>query len=628
MPKPAWRTLLVAAALAGGCQREPSSHPSSIAAATTGAQRVAPAAPIVLVSIDTLRPDHLPPYGYAGVETPAIDALRRDSVLFARAYSQVPLTLPSHVSILTGLLPPAHGVRDNGGFHLDASAHPTLPVLLHDAGYATGGFVSSFVLHPTTGIDAGFDVYDAGHPGEPLRAAILERRGADTVDAALRWLEGIPRERPFFLFVHLYEPHAAYRPPEPFATRYRARPYDGEIASADAALGALLAGLRRTGLYERAAIVLLSDHGEGLGDHGERGHGILLYREELQVPLLVKLPGEVRAGSTVERPAALVDVAPTVLRLVGRPVPAAMQGQDLLAYATTRAAPRQIYAETLYPRLHLGWSELVSLVDGRWHYVHGPTPELFDLAADPRETHNAIGAERRTYSQLRAAAVAATRLPETTGSVDAESARRLASLGYAGTPRLARGALADPRARRAAIGDLEAAGAATWEGRWRDCASILDRTLAAEPALLDGWFSLGACRERLGEPEAALVAYRRALALAPDAPEALFFVARTLYGLGRLDEAKRHAEAMVATELEGRDGHQMLAAIALRQGDLDAAFAHAEEAGTMSAAFRHDLARALADRGEAALREGMESEGRVDLAKAQRLLQPGETPGE
>ncbi len=252
-----------------------------LAAAGAGCGRTPPAAvriPVVVVSVDTLRADHLPVYGYRGVQTPALDALGRDSIVFTNAYSNVPLTLPSHAALLTGLLPFENGVRDNIGFRL-APARRTLATLLQSASYATGAAVSSYVLRADRGLAAGFDYYDDSMPNNPTR----ERAGMESAAALAKW-GGAVRDRPLFLFLHIYEPHAPYTPPEPFASRYASAPYDGEIAAADAAVGSFVDFLNRAGLYDRAILVFLSDHGEGLGDHGEEEHGVFLYREALRVP--------------------------------------------------------------------------------------------------------------------------------------------------------------------------------------------------------------------------------------------------------------------------------------------------------------------------------------------------------
>jgi arylsulfatase A-like enzyme len=269
--------------------------------------------PVILISIDTLRADHLPAYGYKGVETPHLDALRRDAVLFTNAYTPTPLTFPAHSSLLTGLLPGQHGIRDNVGYSLDAGKIargelPFLPQILHGKGYATGGAVSAYVLLGRNGLKTGFDFYEDSIELQTNRGlGGLQRPGGETLRLSMDWLRGAA-EKPFFFFFHIYEPHTPYAPPEPFATRYAASPYDGDIAAADAIVGELIAELKRLDAYDRAIVVLLSDHGEGLGQHGEEEHGVLLYREAIHVPLLLKLPEGARAGETSEAPAGLTDV--------------------------------------------------------------------------------------------------------------------------------------------------------------------------------------------------------------------------------------------------------------------------------------------------------------------------------
>ena len=571
--------VLVVLVFSASCRRTPAAFPG---------------APLILVSIDTLRSDHLPAYGYRGVATPAIDALRRDAILFARAYSHYPMTFPAHASILSGELPTRHGVRDNAGYRFDAAQNPYLPQLLHRAGYATGAAVSSFVLRGATGLAAGFDLYDDHLAADAPPGTDPEQRpGAATVRHALDWVRG-RGGRPFFLFVHLYEPHAPYEPPEPFASRYRASPYDGEIATADAALGELLAELKRLGIYDRAAVLLLSDHGEGLGEHGEEQHGFFLYRETLQVPLLLKLPGGRRGGTAVAAPAQLVDVVPTLLAIAGVAPPAGLPGQSLLVLPTLPdpAAPaRRIYAETFFPRLHYGWSDLASLIEGRFHYVHGPAPELFDLAADPAETKNVLAAERRVYAELRQAVGTYPRELAAPAAVDAETARKLTALGYAGGGRVAQGALPDPRRERGVLRDLAAAKRLTAQSQYAAAAEILRRMTREQPQILDAWTFLGACLERLDRPQEALAAYRRALDLSSGAPEYALQVAKLLYRLGRLDEAGEHARLAVNTS--PGEAYGVLAAVALSRRDTAGALAALRHGAQVSDAFRGDLGRAL-----------------------------------
>src|SRR6476469_2773084 len=284
---------LLIALVAAGCNRSSADRFSN--------------APVILFSIDTLRADHLSSYGAKLVETPAIDRLAADGIVYENAYSHVPLTFPSHVTMLTGLLPFDNGVRSNIGYTLDPNAHATLPRLLAAHGYATGGAVSAYVLRGETGLASIFDFYDDSmEVWESATLGALQRHGDETVRVAENWLDGV-HDKPFFLFLHLFEPHSPYEPVEPFRSKYT-NPYDGEIATADAIVGRFLADLDRRGLYDKALIILAGDHGEGLGDHGESEHGVLLYREVLHVPLIVKLPGGKLARRRVAAPAQLIDI--------------------------------------------------------------------------------------------------------------------------------------------------------------------------------------------------------------------------------------------------------------------------------------------------------------------------------
>lgn len=388
------RRLLVFLTLATGCGPGTNRSPEF------------PGAPVILVSIDTLRADHLPAYGYSRVETPNIDALQRDSILFENAYSQCPLTLPSHLSMLTGLLPAEHGVRTNLGYHFDGNAHPTLARILRTHGYATGAAVSSYVLRGATGINDSWDFFDDSVGGDvewTQDVSLLQRPGGETARRALAWVASV-KSRPFFLFLHIYEPHLPYEPPEPYRSRYGAT-YDGEVAASDGVVGEFLGQLERDGLYDRAIVLLVSDHGEGLGDHGEQEHGILLYREVLHVPLLLKLPASRDAGTRLREPVGLTDIVPTItslLKLGGEPG----RGANLLDRGRRgKALPREIYSETYYPRIHFGWSHLRSLVNDRHHYIDGPKPELYAIVRDPQEaTDTALadaGVARSMKKELR-----------------------------------------------------------------------------------------------------------------------------------------------------------------------------------------------------------------------------------
>jgi choline-sulfatase len=529
-----------------------------------------PGAPVVLVSVDTLRADHLPAWGYRGVATPALDALGADSIRFENAYTHCPLTLPAHVSLLTGLLPPESGIRSNIGYRLDAGRHPTLATLLAARGYATGAAVSAYVLRRTTGLDAGFDFYDEVTTAAGVRTAgEVQRPGPDTVRAALAWLRGV-HGRPFFLFVHLYEPHTPYAPPEPYRSRYGAS-YDGEIAAADAAVGTLVAGLRDLGLYDRSLIVFVSDHGEGLGDHGEAEHGILLYREALHVPLLLKLPGSARRGESESAPVGLRDVLPTVLAVLGLAPPAGARGRNLLDPAPTRAAA--VYSETYYPRIHLGWSELRSLMDSRHHYIEGPRPELYDVVPDPAERHDRIAEEGTVARALSAALEKESGDFALPAPATGEERERLASLGYLATgpaPGPARGILPNPRDRLGAYAEMRAALALATAGRDEEAVRALDRVLAENPGFVDARVERAAALGRLGRYEDSERAYREAIAIAPTLAGPLSLtLGRVHLEMGRFDEAAAAARRALASD--PGPAHELLASVALARGDLDLA---------------------------------------------------------
>ncbi|MBV8202937.1 MAG: sulfatase-like hydrolase/transferase [Acidobacteria bacterium] len=535
--------------------------------------------PVVLISIDTLRADHLPAYGYRGVDTPAIDALRADAVLFARAYTQTPLTLPSHTALLTGLLPAVTGVRDNVGYSLDAARVaggelPYLPFILKQHGYATGGAVSAYVLQGKTGLGKGFDFYEDSiefRSGAGLGG--LQRPGTETLRLVLPWLRAAAAApaRPFFLFFHIYEPHTPYDPPEPYASRYPLK-YDGEIATADAIVGRLLDELRRAGAYDRAIVVLLSDHGEGLGDHGEDEHGVLLYNEAIHVPLLLKLPRRQLAGRVAGAPVALTDVAPTLLGLLGLPVPAAMRGTSLLAtlgQPDRRQDGRRVYSETFYPRLHFGWSDLASLAGRRYHTIEGPDPEVYDLDRDPHETHNLLRDQRRVYAEARRELAGYDRSLAPPQAVDAEARAAMTALGYVGRTGAAAGPLPDPKAHLDALRDLKQGFAAMAHHDYRLAAGTFERLLQRNPQMADGWEFLGRAREKLDDPRGALAAYGKALSIDPGSAPVAIAAASLYLDLGELDQAENHAR--IAAAGAPSFAHGLLAQIAMRRGKLDLA---------------------------------------------------------
>lgn len=527
---------------------------ASILSASCGKERALPgggsgAGPVILISIDTLRADHLPIYGAKGVETPHIDALAQDAIVFDNAYSHVPLTFPSHVTMLTGLLPAAAGVRNNLGYRFDSAAHPTIPALLKPKGYASGAAVSAYVLRGATGLAAAFDEYDdrmdRGADSTTATMGDVQRSGKETVAAALRWIQS-RGEQPFFYMVHLFEPHAPYAAPEPFRSRYAANPYDGEIAASDAYVGELIAGLKASGLYDRATIILLSDHGEGLGDHGEAQHGIFLYREAIHVPLVLKLPGNEKSGKRVAAPVQLTDILPTVAGIAGVDVPPAVKGKSLVAIADGDVpAGRRVFSETMYPRIHLGWSDLASLVDATHHYIDAPRPELYDIAKDPREKQNVLTDNRRVYASMRAEAQTHDRTLTAPSQVDPEEAAKLAALGYLGsTSTAAAGAkLPDPKDGIQDLERISEANTLIGQARYAEAVAVLRDVVARNESYSDAWTLLAKTLQTMGRSDEALEAYKKTMTVAPMlAPGTALSMAELYLRTGRFDESIKHAE--------------------------------------------------------------------------------------
>ena len=532
-----------------------------------------PNAPVILISIDTLRADHLPLYGYKGVQTPAIDALAKDSIVYERAYSPCPMTLPSHLTMLTGLLPTEHGVRNNVGFQFDPAKHPTIMQALRDRGYATGAAVSSYVLRGETGLRGAFDWYEDSvnaHAGGEF--GDFQRPGTTTAALAKRWLDSAA-SRPFFLFLHLYEPHVPYAPPPEFAARY-ANKYDGEIAAADAIVGDVIADLKRRNLYDDALVVVTSDHGEGLGDHGEQQHSILLYTEAIHVPLLVKLPKRTRAGERITQPASLADITPTVAALVGATATAAPHSANLLALPATR----NLYSESIYPYVQLGWSDVRSLMGERFHYIDSPRPELYDVVRDPAERQDVIATERRAAAAMRKELEgypAAT----SAGPVDPEEAAKLAALGYIGTVRTRANprSLPNPRDVIGVLDEIQLAFRAANEQQSAVAIAQMKRILQAQPRLVDVWVRLAEVYRDEGRHEEAISAYRQAIAVAGVVPADVITALGDVYlQSGNVTAAEQAGRAALSGS--PRDARMLLARTALAQKDLATAERFAREA--------------------------------------------------
>ncbi len=356
---------------------------------------------VYLITIDTLRADHVGCYGYKQVETPALDALAADGVRFTQAFTHSPITNTSHITILTGLLPSVHGVTD---FGVPLSPqHATAAELLKKHGYQTAAFIGAVILDSNTlapGLDRGFDFYDNFPKTESKNAdgtnkerwGRVERRGMEVVSHAESWFEK-HRTGPHFVWVHLYDPHDPYEPPPPFSEKYKDHLYDGEIAYADSAVAHWIAFLKKAGVYDNSIVIVTGDHGEGLGEHGEETHGLFLYDSTLHIPLLLKMPRNSHSGAVIEAQVRTTDILPTILSATGVAVPAELNGESLIPLLSEKgASDRALFGETDYP-LRWGWAPLRALRAENTKWIEAPRPELYDLKADPKEMTNLYAAE-------------------------------------------------------------------------------------------------------------------------------------------------------------------------------------------------------------------------------------------
>jgi choline-sulfatase len=657
--------LLASLALAGSACRTPMPEP---------------AASVLLVTIDTLRADRVGAYGAGPGRTPQIDALAAQGLVLEDAWAPVPLTLPSHATILSGLEPPHHGVHDNGAY-VFPNEPATLATVLAGRGYATGAFVGAYVLDRRFGLARGFAHYDDRIERNAQGASVLEseRRGGEVAAAAEAWIGA--QTKPFFAWVHFYDPHAPYDPPSPQREAFAGRAYEGEVAYADASFGRVLAAARaRAG--ERLLVAVTADHGEGLGEHGERTHGFFVYGATLRVPLVLAgpgfPPGERRRGI-----ARSADILPTLLARLAVPPPPRLDGVDLLG-----ARPNEAYAESLYPQT-LGWAPLRALRVGSLRYVDAPRPELYDLADDPGETRNRL-AERSQEAERLRAALAALRAQERAPSragLSVETAERLGALGYvAGAAASADGdALRDPKdalalwqrfeeaswttARGDDAGALPALRALVRDepgnavfrralstalrrtGRAREAAALLardhgpdatawheralaladagdvaqavasaERALALDPSLPEVHNHLGVLRARRGDAPRALAAFDQVVRLDPNNALGHANRGNALRSLGRLPEAKDAYEAALAVSPRSVDALNGLGTLAVLGGAPDEAvrlFRRALEQ-------QPDLAEARLNLAVAELKRGRAGEARAEIAELLRRSPTGD----
>lgn len=535
---------------------------------------------LLVITLDTTRADRLGAYGWPHSATPELDRLAAEGVVFEHASAPAPLTLPAHSSLFTSKYPPAHGVRDNGGFFLD-ERETTLAERLKAAGVRTGGFVGAYVLDRRWGIGQGFDTYfDNFDPSkfDTPSLADVERPASEVTDHALEWLQSVAGSR-FFGWVHFYDPHSPYAPPEPYRAEFADRPYLGEIAYVDAQVGRLRAYLERARLLDRTIIVVLGDHGESLGEHGEGTHGFFIYESVLRVPLLIRAPYGGLRGRRVSDRVRSVDVAPTAMELLGLPAPRDVEGRSLVPLMTgaVRELGLAAYAEAVYPQYHFGWSDLRSLTDGRFKFIEAPKPELYDLEADPQETRN-LYAERQGLAGRMAAALDATAGKgrsdvKPANDVDPEARSRLAALGYIGTftapPATDRALLADPKDKIELFNLIMTARERIHDEHDPDGGlEALRAVVAKDPAVVDAWVMMGNEYSRRRDFTRALQSFQRALALKPDYDLAVFNLANVYRTMGRDEEALVGYRRLLALSPGNAEAHQQVAQILVDHGHL------------------------------------------------------------
>jgi arylsulfatase A-like enzyme/Flp pilus assembly protein TadD len=548
-------------------------------AGATCAQAEAPN--IILITVDTTRADRMGFLGSKHGVTPHLDAMARQGVVFERAFSQAPLTPVSHATIFTGTYPQFHSVTDFG--HPLPSLLPSVPEILQKSGYHTAAFVGSLILDPKAnmapGFDRGFDYFDAGFhqkrgPDE-TRYNSIERRAGDVVAHAITWLSK-NRATPFFIWVHLYDPHAPYDPPAPFDKQFKDR-YDGEIAYADSALGKLFAYLRQRGLYDRALLAMMSDHGESLGAHGESMHGIFLYDETIHVPLLFKLPGTALGGRRVAARVRLVDVAPTLLSMLSLPLPRTFQGESLVPLM--KPGPKPVtdlpaYAETDYPHRAFGWSALRSMRTGKYLFVRAPKRELYDESLDKGAQHDLAAASPAVTSTLQSQLdefhdrTSSFNEKSEQKTLTSEQSESLAALGYASSNAAGRSSNplegADPKDKIQISNVLHQGMIAVEDGRYGEAIPLLQHVVEDSPLISAAQMQLGVALARVRRYPQAITALRKALELMPDSTPAQYELGLALFETGAWKESVPYFEFVAKKRPKFPDAQYSLASVYAR----------------------------------------------------------------
>ncbi len=537
---------------------------------------------VVLITLDTTRADRM---GFLGSDrglTPNLDQLASQSVVFTRAYAQVPLTTPSHAALLTGTYPQFNHVEDLGAPL--APNLPYLPDLLRKRGYHTAAFVGAYILDPAgaaPGFERGFDYYSAGFhsrkPGED-RYKSVERRAEDVADRALGWISRNP-QGPFFVWLHFYDAHDPYDPPPPFKAKYAETPYDGEIAYTDSVVGSFIEVLRRHGLYQNTVIAIAADHGEAFGEHGEERHGMFLYDETIHVPLMLKLDAGQFAGERIDARVAIADVAPSLLEAVGISPPKEMQAKSLFPLMdTTKSAGQgktgdhQVYSETNYPQHAFGWSELRSWRAGKYLYIQAPKRELYDQSSDPGAVRN-LAAETAAISDTLDAQLSDFRVKTSSARseharLDPEKAESLRALGYLASDATPAGdkskSAVDPKDKIVIANGMHRALVDIEEDHFDEAITNLEQVTRLEPGAANGFLELGRALVHQHRYEEALPALRTAAERRPDSGMAHYELALALIKTGQWEAALPEIQAAVVCTPKSAQMHFYLGAVQLR----------------------------------------------------------------
>ena len=551
---------------------------------------------ILLISIDTCRADHLGCYGYGGKTTPNIDAIAKDGILFENVVSPVPLTLPAHSSMLTGTIPPYHGVHDNLDYQL-AQSNLTLAEILKDNGFATGAIVSSFVLDSQFGIDQGFDYYNDQFEDEIKKGHFAERRGEEASRFACNWLSE-NKDKPFFLFLHYYDPHTVYDPPEPFASKFANDLYAGEIAYADHCIGKVLKKLKKLNLYDSTLLVITGDHGEGLNEHREKEHGFFIYDSTIKVPLIFRCPKSSK-GKKVNDVIGLIDIVPTFLASLGIEVPPEVQGKDLSGYFeknNSSGDDRYLCCESLLPTSY-NCNPLLGVVTSGWKYIQSTRPELYNLKDDPREMNNLAEKQlhraRLMQGQLKQILETHIRRNEIDSklALDEASRRRLESLGYVAAGIIDESlefdqSKNDPKdyidfhkKQHIASGYLSAE-------RIEQAKEICERMIAEYPDIAITYSLLGEIAFKENELDKAVTCYFKALHLDPRDYRAQQGLGLVFAKQKRFEESVKHFQKALHLKPNEYKIHNQLGLVYSQQGNFGESVKNFQEALRLNGDFR------------------------------------------